>query len=86
MIVTGRANVAPLLPGNAGIYQGAALGALSVLGHAGSGAVAVSLAAPVVGSLATAVAALVALSLFGRRFGEISRAAFRRHRPLPAGA
>ena len=86
MIVTGLANVAPLLPGNAGIYQGAALGALSVLGHAGSGAVAVSLAAPVVGSLATAVAALVALSLFGRRFGEISRAAFRRHRPLPVGA
>lgn len=78
MVVTGLANVAPMLPGNAGIYQGAALGALSMLGHAGSSAVAVSLAAPVVGSLATAVAALIALSLFGRRFGEVSRAAIRR--------
>ena len=78
MIVTGLANVAPLLPGNAGIYQGAAMGALSVLGHAGSSAIAVSLAAPVVGSLATAVAALIALSLFGRRFGEVARAAIRR--------
>ncbi len=78
MVVTGLANVAPLLPGNAGIYQGAAMGALSVLGHAGSSAVAVSLAAPVVGSLATAVAALIALSLFGRRFGEVARSAIRR--------
>ena len=78
MIVTGLANVAPLLPGNAGIYQGAAMGALGVLGHAGSSAIAVSLAAPVVGSLATAVAALIALSLFGRRFGEVARAAIRR--------
>ena len=37
MVVTGLANVAPLLPGNAGIYQGAAVGVLAVLGHAGSG-------------------------------------------------
>lgn len=78
MIVTGLANVAPLLPGNAGVYQGAAVGVLAVLNHAGSGAVAVSLAAPVVGSLATAAAALIALALFGRRFREISRAAIRR--------
>jgi len=78
MVVTGLANVAPMLPGNAGIYQGAAMGALSMLGHAGSSAIAVSLAAPVVGSLATALAALVALSLFGRRFGEVARAAIRR--------
>lgn len=78
MVVTGLANVAPLLPGNAGVYQGAAMGVLGVLGHAGSSAVAVSLAAPVVGSLATALAALIALALFGRRFREVSRAALRR--------
>jgi hypothetical protein len=78
MVVTGLANIAPLLPGNAGIYQGAAMGVLSVLGHAGSSAVAVSLAAPVVGSVAAAAAALIALALFGRRFREISRAALLR--------
>ena len=74
MVVTGLANVAPLLPGNAGIYQGAAVGVLGILGFTGSSAVAVSLAAPLVGSLATGFAALIALSLFGRRVGEVSRA------------
>lgn len=86
MIVTGLANIAPLLPGNAGIYQGAAVGVLSVLGHVGSSAIAVSLAAPVVGSLATATAALIALSLFGRRFGEVMRAALRRRAVALAAA
>ena len=86
MIVTGLANIAPLLPGNAGIYQGAAVGVLAVLGHAGSSAIAVSLAAPVVGSLAAATAALIALSLFGRRFGEVTRAAIRRRTVAPAAA
>ena len=86
MIVTGLANVAPLLPGNAGIYQGAAVGVLSVLGHAGSGAIAVSLAAPIVGSLATATAALIALALFGRRCREVTRAAIRRPAAAAAAA
>ena len=36
MIVTGLANTAPILPGNAGVYQGAALGALAMVGEAGS--------------------------------------------------
>lgn len=85
MVVTGLANVAPLLPGNAGIYQGAAVGALGMLGIGGSAAVAVSIAAPVVGSLATGFAALLALALFGRRFGEVSRAAMVR-RPAAAAA
>lgn len=84
MIVTGLANVAPLLPGNAGIYQGAAVAVLGVLGFSGSSAVAVSLAAPIAGSLATAFAALVALSLFGSRFGEVARAALRK--PAAAAA
>lgn len=85
MVVTGLANVAPLLPGNAGIYQGAAVGVLAVLGHAGSGPVAVSLAAPIVGSLATATAAFIALALFGRRFPEVLRAALH-GRTATAGA
>lgn len=79
MVVTGLANVAPLLPGNAGLYQGAAVGVLGLLGHAGSGAVAVSLAAPMVGCLATGAAAL-----FGRRFREVSRAALTRSAPATA--
>ena len=86
MVVTGLANVAPLLPGNAGIYQGAAVGVLSVLGHAGSGPIAVSLAAPVVGSLATATAAFIALALFGRRFREVMQAAIRRPASAAAAA
>ena len=36
VIVTGLANTAPVLPGNAGVYQGAAMGALALVGHAGA--------------------------------------------------
>jgi hypothetical protein len=73
--VTGLANVAPLLPGNVGIYQGAAVGALALVGEAGTQAVAASLVAPAVVSFAAAAAALVALALFGRRGLDVSRAA-----------
>ena len=75
MLVTGLANTAPLLPGNAGVYQGAALGALALVGKAGATAVAASLLAPVVVSVAAAAAALVGLALYGRRFVDLSRAA-----------
>jgi uncharacterized membrane protein YbhN (UPF0104 family) len=75
MLVTGLANTAPVLPGNAGIYQGAALGALALAHEAGSRAVAASLLAPAVMGGATAVAALVGLALYGRRFFELQRAA-----------
>jgi uncharacterized membrane protein YbhN (UPF0104 family) len=75
MLVTGLANTAPLLPGNAGVYQGAALGALAIVHQAGAHAVAASLLAPVVVSVATAAAALVGLALYGRRFLDLSRAA-----------
>ena len=75
MLVTGLANTAPLLPGNAGVYQAAALGALALVGKAGATAVAASLLAPVVVSVAAAAAALVGLALYGRRFVELSRAA-----------
>ena len=78
MIVTGLANTAPLLPGNAGLYQGAAVGALALVGHAGAKAVAVSMAAPVVASIGTAIAAALGIALFGRRFAELPRAAFAR--------
>jgi uncharacterized membrane protein YbhN (UPF0104 family) len=78
MIVTGLANTAPLLPGNAGLYQGAAVGALAMVGHAGASAVAVSLAAPVIATVGTAFAAAVGIALFGRRFAELPRAAFAR--------
>jgi uncharacterized membrane protein YbhN (UPF0104 family) len=78
MIVTGLANTAPLLPGNAGVYQGAALGALALVGKAGAAAVAASLLAPVVVSVGAAAAALVGLALYGRRFAELPRAAFAR--------
>jgi uncharacterized membrane protein YbhN (UPF0104 family) len=76
MIVTGLANTAPLLPGNAGVYQGAAIGALALVGEGGSKAVAVALAAPVLASIGAAAAALVGLALYGRRFGDLRRAAF----------
>src|SRR3989440_8737468 len=33
MVVTGLANTMPFLPGNVGIYQGAAIGALAMAGH-----------------------------------------------------
>lgn len=78
MLVTGLANTAPLLPGNAGIYQGAALGALALVHKAGAHAVAASLLAPVVGSVGAAAAAVVAMALYGRRFAELSRAALGR--------
>ena len=78
MIVTGLANTAPILPGNTGVYQGAAVGALALVGHAGASAVAVSIVAPVLASAATATAALVGIALYGRRFAELPRAAFAR--------
>jgi uncharacterized membrane protein YbhN (UPF0104 family) len=78
MIVTGLANTAPILPGNAGVYQGAALGALALVGEAGSKAVAVGLVAPLFASAVTAAAALAGVALYGRRFAVVSRAAFGR--------
>jgi uncharacterized membrane protein YbhN (UPF0104 family) len=79
LIVTGLANAAPLLPGNAGVYQGAAVGALALVGEVGSQAMAIGLVAPVFASVVTGAAALVGLALFGRsRFGELRRAALAR--------
>jgi uncharacterized membrane protein YbhN (UPF0104 family) len=77
MLITGLANTAPILPGNVGVYQGAALGALAVAGYSGSHAVAASLLIPFVVTLATALAALVGLALYGRHAPSISRAALR---------
>jgi len=85
MLVTGLANTAPLLPGNAGVYQGAALGALAIVHKAGAHAVAASLLAPVVVSVAAGAAALVGLALYGRRFTELSRVALSK-RALQFGA
>jgi uncharacterized membrane protein YbhN (UPF0104 family) len=78
MTVTGLANTAPLLPGNAGLYQGAAVGALAMVGHAGAHAVAASLVMPVMASVITASAAFVGLALYGRRFAELPRAVLAR--------
>ncbi len=78
MTVTGLANVAPILPGNAGLYQGAAVGALAMVGHAGASAVAASVVMPMMASAIAASAALVGLALYGRRFAELPRAALRR--------
>jgi uncharacterized membrane protein YbhN (UPF0104 family) len=78
MIVTGLANTAPILPGNAGVYQGAALGALAMVGEAGSKALAVGLVAPLFASAVTAAAALIGIALYGRRFADVSRAAVSR--------
>ena len=78
MIVTGLANTAPLLPGNAGVYQGAAVGALALVHHAGANAIAMGLVAPVMASVATAAAAAVGIALYGRRFAELPRAALAR--------
>jgi uncharacterized membrane protein YbhN (UPF0104 family) len=75
MIVTGLANAAPILPGNAGVYQGAALGALAMVGEAGSKALAVGLVAPLFASIVTAAAALIGIAVYGRRFAVVSRAA-----------
>ncbi|MGB2875275.1 MAG: lysylphosphatidylglycerol synthase transmembrane domain-containing protein [Gaiellaceae bacterium] len=77
MVVTGLANTMPFLPGNVGLYQGAAIGALALSGHQGTTAVAASLLTPAAVSLATAGAALVGLALYARRFGELRRAAVR---------
>jgi len=77
MLITGLANTAPLLPGNVGVYQGAALGALAIAGYSGSHAVAASLMIPLVVTLATATAALVGLALYGNRVPALSRAALR---------
>jgi uncharacterized membrane protein YbhN (UPF0104 family) len=78
MTVTGLANTAPILPGNAGVYQRAAVGALAMVGHAGATAVAASLVMPVMASVITAAAALVGMALYGRRFMTVPRAAFAR--------
>src|SRR5918912_1561958 len=78
MLITGLANTAPILPGNVGVYQGAALGALAVAGYSGSHAVAASLLIPFVVTLATAAAALVGVALYGRNATSISRAALGR--------
>jgi uncharacterized membrane protein YbhN (UPF0104 family) len=75
MTVTGLANTAPILPGNAGLYQGAAVGALAMVGHAGATAVAASLVMPVMASVITACAAFVGLALYGRQFMRLPRAA-----------
>ena len=77
MVVTGLANTVPFLPGNVGLYQGAAIGALAMAGHDGTKAVAASLVTPAAVSLATAAAALVGLALYGRRLGDLRRAAVR---------
>jgi uncharacterized membrane protein YbhN (UPF0104 family) len=77
MLITGLANTAPILPGNVGVYQGAALGALAVAGYSGSHAVAASLMIPFVVTLATAAAAAVGLALYGRHVPTLSRAALR---------
>jgi uncharacterized membrane protein YbhN (UPF0104 family) len=77
MVVTGLANTMPFLPGNVGIYQGAAIGALAMAGHSGTSAAAASVFTPAAGSLATAAAALVGLAFYGRRVGELRRAAVR---------
>jgi uncharacterized membrane protein YbhN (UPF0104 family) len=78
MTVTGLANTAPVLPGNAGLYQGAAVGALAMVGQAGAHAVAASLVMPVMASVITASAALVGIALYGRRFTVLPRAALAR--------
>jgi uncharacterized membrane protein YbhN (UPF0104 family) len=78
MVVTGLANTMPFLPGNVGLYQGAAIGALAMAGHDGTTAVAASLFTPAAVSVATAGAALVGLALYGRRIGELRRAALPR--------
>jgi uncharacterized membrane protein YbhN (UPF0104 family) len=77
MVVTGLANTMPFLPGNVGIYQGAAIGALAMAGHGGDTAIAASVFTPAAASLATGAAALVGLALYGRRVGQLSRAAVR---------
>src|SRR3954454_12088356 len=81
MLITGLANTAPLLPGNVGVYQGAAFGALAIAGYSGSHAVAASLMTPFVVTLATAAAALVGLALYANRSRQLARAAVGPRRP-----
>lgn len=78
LLMTALAGIAPILPGNAGLYQGAAVGALAAVGQVGANAVAASLLAPAVGSIAAATAALLALAWYGRHFAAIPRAALQR--------
>src|SRR3954454_13830004 len=78
MTVTGLANTAPILPGNAGLYQGAALGALAMVGHAGATAMAAAVAMPVMASVITASAAVVGIALYGKKCMHLPRAAFSR--------
>src|SRR4029079_12170201 len=75
MVVTGLANTMPFLPGNVGLYQGAALGARAMSGHGDTSAAAASVFTPAAGSLATALAAMIGLAFYGRRLGEFRRAA-----------
>lgn len=77
MVVTGLANTMPFLPGNIGLYQGAAIGALALSGHHGTKAVAASLLTPAAVSVATAAAALVGLGFYARSIVELGRAALR---------
>jgi uncharacterized membrane protein YbhN (UPF0104 family) len=77
MVVTGLANTMPFLPGNVGLYQGAAIGALAMAGHQGDAVLAASVFTPAAGSLATGAAALVGLALYGKHVGRLSRAAVR---------
>jgi uncharacterized membrane protein YbhN (UPF0104 family) len=77
MLITGLANTAPILPGNVGVYQAAAIGALAVAGYSGSHALAASVMIPFVVTLATAAAAAVGLALYGRHVPRLSRAALR---------
>src|SRR5437763_15839994 len=83
MLVTGLANTAPILPGNVGGYQGAALGALAIAGYSGSHAVAASLMTPLVVTLATATAALVGLALYANPGPQPSRAALQPRKAYP---
>jgi len=78
LLLTAVAGVAPLLPGNAGLYQAAGVGALAMVNQAGANAVAASVLAPAVGSIAAGAMAVVALSFYGRRMIEIPRAALAR--------
>ena len=78
LLLTAVAGVAPLLPGNAGLYQAAGVGALAMVHQAGANAVAASLLAPAVGSIAALAMAVLALALYGRRMIAIPRAALAR--------
>jgi uncharacterized membrane protein YbhN (UPF0104 family) len=78
LLLTAIAGVAPLLPGNAGLYQAAGVGALAMVHEAGAKAVAASLLAPAVGSFAALAMALLALAFYGRRMIAIPRAALAR--------